>query len=176
MLSPHLETTSETINSNQPATQIDPETFKTAQKQIDSFTRTLKVQPFHKMVRCRRAEQYLIQKRYKQCLRDCNKVLEEDECNIRCMIFSAVAYLALGDRESAIENLVDAKALDSSGDEFKYALSSVREWDSDCFEEISKDEFTEGRVSKKSWMKPKTEPSWDDKVSAMLRRSSFGMM
>jgi len=90
------------------------------------------------------------------------------------MIYKAACHLVMDDREEAIELLLEAKAF-SSSEEFTYQLAEFREWETGCeFAELMEDDFIpEGRVCRKSYARPKTEPSWDDKVKEMMRRSSF---
>lgn len=131
--------------------------------------------PKHIVIRQKRAEQYLKQKNYLKCMKDCNFILNGlEENNIRCLIYLSACYLAIGDKDKAIDRLVQASKFHHVDDEYRYVLGEIKEWESAVFIEITDPEFIpeEKRYTGQSYAKPKTKPSYEDKYKQLFQSYS----
>ena len=112
-------------------------------------------------------------------MKDCNFILNGlEENNIRCLIYLAACYLAIGDRDKAIDRLVQATQFEKCDDEYRYVLGEFKEWETAVFIEITDPEFIpeDKRYTGRSYAKPKTKPSYEDKYKALFNSyNSFCM-
>lgn len=148
---------------------ITEEETQKIQDQIDKFSRTLKVNPKHVVIRMKRAELYLKLKNYQKCMKDCRVVFAFEQFNIRCLLYTAACHLALGNKDEAIKFLVDANQFENCDDEYRYVLREFKEWDTAVFIEITDPEFIpEDKRCRNSYARPKTKPSYEDKYKKLF--------
>ena len=154
--------------------------FTMSQEQIDRLSRTIKVNPKHVVCRMKRAKEYLKLKNYKKCQKDCHFVLGLQERNIRCLIYLAACYLAEGNKEKAIDNLVMAGSQYDVDDEYRYVLSEIEEWETAVLIPITDPEFIPADKRVRHWdigkPKPEGHQTWNDKYAELQKGANMFCM